>query len=376
MGAGISCQFCNIPFNINYLSCSEKANYDPQSQLKQNNNISLNNNDNTTYPFTANTSNIKEDTEKQNSNDNVNDNQDLNQNVITVLSSYRDQPENNLSFSNSTYSDEVIINSNNTNIPEEFEINFHDHAINIFCTINNVRTESDKYIDKLKILLNKIKMDSQGKYFITLEHCTYVFKSNHKEIKSSLEFLQAVNRLYMEKNNVDSKGCISNNKQNSPNSLLWSENIYQSCLEHLNFDQNDDKNLFQRISSKYEEVVKCLELIQDGLMDPELTVLIMLIDQVDHREDIFCKNFDIGAACCSWINSEMKARTIVVLTTVVIKKKENKKLNFNHPAFDNINYKPMIVSQKYKYEDHNMVVATFELTNGKIKQERVQINNI
>jgi len=267
-------------------------------------------------------------------------------------------------------------NSNNSahdvnNILEEFEINFHDHAINIFHIINKIRTEPEKFTIKLESILSRIKKTKDGDLFIELENCTYKFLHSDDQIQTSIQFLKS----------------IANLKENK--SLLWSENIYQSCIEYLNFDEKDEKILYQRIDKNCNQKVRCLEISQDGLMTPETTVLIMLIDQIELREILFCRFFDFGAACCSTINSEMKVRTIVVLALIIDKNiKEYKEINGNkesnhngvkngkitldHPAFNKINYKHLIVSQNIIVEN-NIVIAKFELSNGELKEERIKL---
>ena len=246
------------------------------------------------------------------------------------------------------------------NLSEEFDINFHDHAINVFHTINQVRCEPETFALRLQQILNKIEKGDDGIMYIALENCTYKFVHSEAEIKTAMTFLKK----------------LSTDKLNEENikTLLWSENIYQSCMDHLTYDEYDGNILIERINEKCSQKVRCLEIVQDGLMDPVILVLIMLIDQIELRESLFCKFFDFGAACCSVLNSELKVRTIIVLAIVTnrLSNKQNGRISLNHPAFDRLNYKHLIINQDFTFED-NLVTAKFKLSNGDVKIERIQI---
>ena len=201
---------------------------------------------------------------------------------------------------------------------------------------------------------------------INLENCTYRFLNNEEEIKTSMIFLKSL--VNKQLNEIHHK------------TILWSENMYQTCLSNINFlsfDKENEKQLTKRIVTKINQKVSCEVITQEGLMDPEIAVLIILIDKIELRESLFCKFFDFGTAYCSMIDTEMKILTIIVLALVTHRKEVNhSRINLNHPLFNDISYKLDIVCQDFTFDNANQTVtATFTLSNGDIKNEVVKLLN-
>ena len=235
----------------------------------------------------------------------------------------RTETENNRTFRSSENSVSI------ENVDDELAINFHEYSINTFNVVINIRDKPYLYLPKLKTLINKLKFDPIGKAFLELENCTYNFKSNYESIKA-LEQQMSNYSDFDTKINKSKDSKINDLNENTQ--LLWSENLYQACSDHLSQDQDIAEILKTRLTKICNKDTDFLIFINDGIMDIETKVLVMLLDNQNFREDFFCKTFSIGAVGASVINGDMKVRTLLVLANYLVSKTNiyNKRKTINN----------------------------------------------
>ncbi len=198
------------------------------------------------------------------------------------------------------------------NLGDDLPLNFHEYSVNIFNIVTNIRSKPQNYIVKVRELLSKLKHTLDGKVFIETDNCTYYFKSREDSIISLEQFLLK----------LTSKNIVKNNME-----LRWSEGMFQTINEYLNLDEKDLDFLNPKLRQICNKQTEYLKISNDGLMNEETKVLLMLLENEDIREDFFSKVFSIGASCSSFVNNEMKVRTILVLANYMVGYNFNKTKN-------------------------------------------------
>jgi len=226
------------------------------------------------------------------------------------------ESENNKTFrssEDSMYSNNMI----------DFDMNFQEYATNIFNVVINIRSKPQYYIDKLRDLYKRMKRDSENQIFIEMDYCTYFFKNTEHSIRSLEELFICY--------------ATEDEKQIENMQLVWSQNLFTACSDHLNLDKGDIELLAPRLTKACNKQTEFLTIVLDGIMDVESNVLIMLLENESIREDFFCKTFSIGAVCSVLINDDMKVRTILVLANYLVKDFYNKRKDIITSSFRSTN---------------------------------------
>ena len=257
--------------------------------------------------------------------------------------------------------------------PED-KINLYDHAQSIFESINSIRTEPFKYFGKLHKIFDLIKVENNIP-FIQFEHFTYYFKENIASIKNSEEFLKSLSP------------SDSRKLEDVRHATLWIEKIYNECVSNLENLDETETVFFEKIAKNYQYECESKRTVIDGLMEPETTALLILIDNLKDRETLFTKSFDVGACACKKTNDSRRIQTELVLVDIIYpgekERRDGKKvkkdntpngpsISLDHPAFDNITYKDLIVDGDFSIEG-NLIKAQFVLNTGETKHETINM---
>jgi len=215
----------------------------------------------------------------------------------------------------SSVSDERFPEITQQEVPSEIvKENYLKYAHKVFDEINNFRSKPQLYIPKLKKIIDSIKQDIDTICYLELDGMIYKFKQSLESINNFYDFLLK----------------FPNEKILVPEiPIVWSDEIYQHCLEYIISGENDIKILNNRLLNDEEDQKILLTLnIGSGQITEETKLLIMLLEDPKIKEFFLTKTFNFGAVCFMYSkeNDQKIMKSVIVLKDKAVKMPENPEL--------------------------------------------------
>jgi hypothetical protein len=274
------------------------------------------------------------------------------------------------SFINQSNRSEILFEDmSNFSRNESMSIDYYQISKEIFILLNDLRSNPDKYIKLLQLLLNRESpLNDKDKEKFSFPDST----ENHNLIKELIEMI---------------KTLLSNTEGKTSEPIIWSEKVYLTAYEYLIEVEEKilsanpnivNKNSSERISNKFKTPYECLEINLNGSYNTETALLHILIENKDRLKCLLLDNYIFGAVCVFPTRNDHNLRTLLYLISKCSRLPKIKGLNpitgksqelsLEDAIFERINYKNNIRNGTYQSDGKTLNVQ-FSLTNGETRAE-------